>query len=917
MKKQSDGLVLLGIMFLLPVYLFSQTAKKNLDHNIWGSWNTLEQPQISPDGQWVTYQLRPGQGNSSVILTNTLSNKTWAFERASEVKMSYQAQAICFRQSMDFQLDKKNRRMKIKKSDVPTDTLVIFHLDLLTESRFPGLKKVSVPSKWDGHLAFQAVDSTNAKAIHVPLFLYHLATKKLDTFYSISHYTLCTDAPQLAMTVKNELHPDQNGLYVWDFTLSQKQIVYSGAAEFKGINWDKPGRQLAYLINKDTTGAKQKPWELHHWTPGSSPTPINLDGQTTFDQNKLKLSEYTTPFFSADGKRLFFGTAPHPLLEDSTLLPEERVEVEVWNYQDPLLYTQQEAREKALKENNYLACYHVDGHRVVPIGLPDHPEVILSNEGDGRFALALDARPYQPQMVWEGSEFNDVYVVDIESGQATTVARRVENKPVFSPQGKYLYWYQDADTAWYIHALADQKTFALTNNRYGRFYDEFNDRPDHPAPSGIMGWSENDQSFYLYDHFDIWRADPSGSKAPVRLTRGRERLWTMRYIRTDPDEKFINDKTPVLTSLFDHQDKSSGFTRLNLLNGDMTLLRKGAYAYGSQVIKARTGENYLYTKQDYQTFPDLWLTNADFNQDRRLSQANPQQNNYLWGQAEIVRWTSLDGSHLDGLLIKPENFDPRKKYPLIVNFYERSSHTLYDYRGLDPHRSQIVYPFYSSNGYLIFNPDIPYKTGYPGESAFNAILSGVNYLITQGFVDQERIGIQGHSWGGYQVAYLLTRTNLFHCAESGAPVVNMFSAYGGIRWQSGMSRMFQYEKDQSRIGGSIWQYPMRFIENSPIFSLDKITTPVLILHNDQDGAVPWYQGIEFFTAMRRLNKPAWLLNYNGEPHWPVKWQNRVDFQKRMSQFFDHFLLNKPAPKWMTLGIPALEKGINDGLELTK
>ncbi len=917
MKKYSAWVGLLGILFLLPAYLCGQTSKKSLDHSSWGTWNTVEQPQISPDGQWITYQIRPGQGNSAVILTNSLTNKTWTFERASQVKMSYHAQVICFRQSMDHHLDRENRRMKISKSEIPSDTLVIFHLGTLAESRFPGLKDVSVPSKWDGHVAFQAVDSANAKAKNFPLFIYHIAHQKLDTFSSVLQYTLCEEAPLLAMTVKSGLNPDQNGLFVWNIAQSQKQIVWKGQAEFKGINWDKPGSQLAYLINKDTTGAKIKPWELHHWTPGSSPTSINLGGQTAFDQHKLQISEFTTPFFSADGKRLFFGTATPHLVEDSTLLPEERVEVEVWNYQDPLLYTQQEAREIALKEKNYLACYHVAGKRVVPIGLPDRSEIILSKEGDGRFALALDARPYQPQMIWEGSEFNDVYVVDVETGQATTVASRIENKPAFSPQGKYVYWYQDADTAWYVYPLADHKTFVLADKRHGRFYDELNDRPDHPAPSGIMGWSENDQSVYLYDHYDIWRIELASMEAPVRLTRGRERLWTLRYSRTDRDEKFINDKAPVLTTLFDHQDKSSGYARLNLLSGAMTLLRKGAYTYGSQVIKARASEDYLYTKQDYQTFPDLWLTNSDFNQDRRMSQANPQQNNYLWGQAELVRWTSLDGSVLDGLLIKPENFDPRKKYPLIVNFYERSSHTLYDYRGLDPHRSQIVYPFYSSNGYLIFNPDIPYKTGYPGESAFNAILSGVNYLITQGFVDQKRIGIQGHSWGGYQVAYLLTRSNLFRCAESGAPVVNMFSAYGGIRWQSGMSRMFQYEKDQSRIGGSIWQYPLRFIENSPIFSLDKITTPVLILHNDQDGAVPWYQGIEFFTAMRRLNKPAWLLNYNGEPHWPVKWQNRVDFQRRMSQFFDHFLLDKPAPKWMTLGIPALEKGINDGFELTK
>jgi len=195
------------------------------------------------------------------------------------------------------------------------------------------------------------------------------------------------------------------------------------------------------------------------------------------------------------------------------------------------------------------------------------------------------------------------------------------------------------------------------------------------------------------------------------------------------------------------------------------------------------------------------------------------------------------------------------------------------------------------------------------------VMSGMDEIIKQGFIDEDNIGVQGHSWGGYQIAHLVTKTDRFKCAESGAPVVNMISAYGGIRWGSGLSRMFQYEHTQSRIGGTIWNNLDLYMENSPIFNIDKINTPVLILHNDEDGAVPWYQGIEFFVAMRRLNKKAWFLNYNGEPHWPVKRQNRLDFNKRMEQFFDHYLMDAPMPQWMKKGIPAIEKGILQGFEV--
>src|SRR5690606_15624861 len=243
---------------------------------------------------------------------------------------------------------------------------------------------------------------------------------------------------------------------------------------------------------------------------------------------------------------------------------------------------------------------------------------------------------------------------------------------------------------------------------------------------------------------------------------------------------------------------------------------------------------------------------------RKISDLNSQKAEYLWGSAELVEWRSLDGVPLQGILYKPENFDPNKKYPMMVYFYERMSNELHRFRSPMAGSSSISFSFYASRGYLVFIPDIPYRVGYPGESALHAVVPGVLELVGRGFVDEKAIGVQGHSWGGYQIAYMVTKTDIFVAAEAGAPGGHIERTYGGIRWSSGMVRQFQYEKTQSRLGATLWEQPMRFIENSPLFWADKVDTPLLMLHNDQDGAVPWYQGIEYFVALRRLGKPVWM-----------------------------------------------------------
>jgi hypothetical protein len=434
------------------------------------------------------------------------------------------------------------------------------------------------------------------------------------------------------------------------------------------------------------------------------------------------------------------------------------------------------------------------------------------------------------------------------------------------------------------------------------FENETDDHPAAPPAWGIAGWTKGDKSVLVYDRFDVWELDPTGVKAAVMVTDsvGRKNAIQFRLAEAgggrggrgggrggpaaaSDDRGVIDPAEPLMLHALNTETMASGFYRDQLgVKKEPEKIVMADVAYGTPV-KAAQADVWMVTKSTFTQFPNLW------------------------GTAELVRWTSADGVPLKGILYKPENFDPTKKYPLISYFYEVLSNTVNNY--VPPTGRNVINPtHYVSNGYLVFEPDIVYENGYPGPSAYKSIVPGVEALIQRGYVDETKLGLQGQSWGGYQTAYLITQTHMFAAAMAGAPVANMTSAYGGIRWGSGIARSGQYESGQSRIGKSLIEAPQLYLQNSPLFWLDRVTTPLFIMSNDMDDAVPWYQGIELFVGMRRLGKEVYMISYNNDVHNPASRANQKDIAMRMQQFFDNKLKGAPAPDWMVHGIPYVAKG---------
>ena len=732
-----------------------------------------------------------------------------------------------------------------------------------------------------------------------------------NTISYVTNYSFAKEGKFLTYITTGETDKRKAGVYVMNLNSGNSTHVFEAhkKSKYSQLNFSDSGEHLAFVVDSDTTKALVRPYQLYHWQQGHPKAQLLVD--KTSAPEGYRVSSNGKISFSKDDSKLYFGLARPPVVKDTSLLKEEVVNVEVWTYDEPRLYTVQELQLKNDRKKSYATLIHLKDKKMVQLATQAYPNAVIADEGNANYALVSNPVPYQLESQWTGSRHSDYALVNINTGERREVLTKMPSFMRMSPKGKYIYGYHAADSSWVTYAVATGKRLDLTKGKM--FYNELNDSPRHPGSYGIAGWTNDDAALLIYDRYDIWSFDPQTATSK-RLTEGRASQTRYRYLKLDREARSIDTKSKWLLSTFNEANKHSGYFEYNYKSNKGKQLVSGPYSY-SRPTKARDHKNLIFSKQSFELFPDIIVSDQNFKKQTVISNANPQQHDYNWGTAELVKWTSLDGKELTGMLIKPENFDPDKKYPMIVNFYEKSSNGLYRHRAPSHGRSTINYSFYASRGYLIFNPDVYYRIGYPGESAFNCVIPGITGLVEKGFVDKDNIGTQGHSWGGYQIAYLVTKTDIFKAAEAGAPVPNMISAYGGIRWWTGLSRQFQYEHTQSRIGGTPWEYPSRYIENSPIFNLDKVNTPLLIMHNDKDGHVPWYQGIELFVNLRRLGKPSWFLNYNDEPHWPLKLQNRKDFNIRLAQYFDHYLKGAPMPVWMKRGVPAIEKGINQGYEL--
>jgi dipeptidyl aminopeptidase/acylaminoacyl peptidase len=923
--------------------------KKPLDHSVYDNWKNIGGFTMTEDAKFTMFYVTAQEGDGYMVSHNLATDEQFIIPRGTSYKLTWDGKYAAFNIKPAFEQTKDAKQKKLKPEQMPGDTLGIYNLLTRELKKIPRVKGFKIAKYSKDFFAFQTnppADTAKGKKAAPKkekeegsdLMVYHFSDGKIDTLRYITEYNFSEGGDSLFFirvpNSKDSLY--SAGLFMYLPRNKSLTAIYNTGKKqsLKLPVISKDNKNLVFYANLDTAKGHNKDVSILLYKSDYDKAKVILDNNTKGLPENFRISENRSLQFDTLGTRLFFGIGKILQEKDTSVVEQEMAKLDIWHYAEPYIQPYQLINLEKERKKSFLCTVELEKEpEIVQLARDDYELVQVPCEWSSGWAFSVSDKKYQLESQWSANPHRDLYLINIKDGSGKLLLEDVYITFVASsPEGRYLVWFDMVDRQWYSYEIATSQIRRISGEIKESLTDELHDTPEMAPSYGHGGWKEGDAAFYVYDRYDIWELDPKGEKQAVCLTDGigRKERKTFRIVRLDkmllppgtPGVKMdpLKKNETIYFSVFDNITKEYGYYYKEIKKRKCTMTKWVQEPYTFVYLtKAKKSPVITYVKHNFTTSPDLWITKDGFRTQKKVTDINPQQRDYNWGTNELVKWKSATGMDMEGILHKPEDFDPGKKYPMIVYFYERTSDLLHYYRAPAPSRSTINITYFTSNGYLVFVPDIAYEIGHPGKSALDCIVPGVEKLCENPWVDKDNIAIQGQSWGGYQVAYMITQPQVFKwkAAGAGAPVSNMTSAYGGLRYGAGVSRQFQYEHTQSRIGKTLWDGFDLYVENSPVFFADQVETPVLIMHNDNDEAVPWQQGIEFFTALRRLGKPAWMLQYNKESHNLGSRVNAKDLTIRLSQFFDHFLKGAPMPVWMSRGVPATLKGIDWGLELEK
>jgi len=877
---------------------FSQ-AQKPLTLDDYAQWNRITNTTISPDGNWMTYAYSPNEGDATLYirkvdgdtLHTAINGKRVAFS-ANNTWLAYLTDPT------------KEKQEKLKKDKKPVlSDLQIVNLASNEISEVENVKNFSF-SKTSKFIAIHK-NPNDKKAKHKgsDVLLKDLASDKTLNIGNVSSYTFNKEGTLFSYLVDAD-GDNGNGIYVIDLNNLRTWPLHTGAYTYAQMTWNKEGNKIAVLFGtkeEDKVERKNTLFWASNLTQGmttlGTQSTYSSEGDAKFPKDMV-ISEYSSLTWNEASTQLFFG-----IKEQQTELKKDdelKANVDVWHWKDERVQSRQIVQAERDRKSTYNAVLNMENKTFFQLENDDMPSVNFSEKNI--WAVGRVDTLYRKD-VNIPSGYADLYSINTLTGAKKLIANKVYRNMGMSPNGEWALFSRDAVVMGYNFKTSH--TTNLTERTGISFENLDNDKPVEKPTYGVAGWSKDGETLILNHEYDLWTIELNSDKY-TNLTQGigNEGEIRFRLVQLDPEARTFDLSDPLLLSAYGDKTKKSGYYEVKI-GKKPKVLRYEDKMIG-RPIKAKDADKIIYTEQTFVDFPDYWMSDLSFKKRIKITNANPQQSDYKWGKRVLVDYTDARGHELQATLALPADYDSSKKYPMVVYFYERMSqrHHQYSMPTYDdrPHMST-----YASNGYLVLMPDIIFDVGLPGSSALDDVTSAVKEVIKLGYADPDRIGLQGHSWGGYESSFIVTQTDMFATVVTGAPLTNLISMYNVAYKRSGNMNGPILEWSQGRMGVSPWENMELYRSQSPLHHAKNIKTPFLILHGTDDGAVDWNQGLEFYNAARRLEKEVILLSYPGEPHHLRKEANQKDFQIRMKQYFDHYLKDAPAPLWMKKGIDHLDK----------
>jgi dipeptidyl aminopeptidase/acylaminoacyl peptidase len=873
-----------------------------------GKWESLGAATLSADGQWIAYLVNRTSGENELRARRTAAgDSTRVLPRADQPAFSRTGRWLAYRITAA-----ESERTRLQRANQPIrDQLGL--LDLSDAGQRSTIAEVqSFAFNHAGtHLAYRRYAPAGRKSRGADVIVRDLQTGLEMTFGNVAEFVWQDGGGLLALAIDAEL-PEGNGLQLYDPATGALRVLDSHAARYSNLVWRAKSDDLAVLRTRADSAYVDTAHVVLAWKGLARPEPQRITYQGDGDGDgesgqALRVVNVRTPRWSRDGTVLFVGVkAREPKLlakaaSDSArkASADEAPEVEVWHPRDVRPQLQQRLRLTQDRQANDLAAWHLGPNRLVRLsnGRPDALALFETQ----KLVLELDDSRY-PQEALSGRNWRDLNRVDLNSGQRARLVERIPFNAQPSPGGRYVLYVKDGH--WWSHDLNNGNAANISAGFATSVVDSVDDHlPHHRSAYGIAGWTANDRTVIVYDRYDLWQVRPDGSQAR-RLTNGAPDRIVHRYLRIDPEQTTIDLSRPNYLSLFGDWTKQSGLARLTA-RGSETLLWENQNI--SRLSKAEQADVFAYVAQSYQDSPDLFVAGPTLSGAQQMSETNPFQKDYAWSRAQLIEFTNGRGENTQAILNYPANYEPGRTYPLVVYIYERLSNQLHNYV-VPSERSQYNISNFTQNGYFVLRPDITYVAREPGQGTIDGVVPAVKKVVELGLVDAARVGVMGHSWGGYGSAFLATHTNgVFAAAVAGAALTNLVSFYGYSSENSGLPEHGHFEVGQERMEVSLWDDPQAYIRNSPIFTVHQMTTPLLVEHGDRDGNVDFGQGVELFNAARRMGKNVVMIVYNGENHGLARKHNQIDYARKQLEWFDHYLKGAPAAKWITDGVPYLER----------